>query len=321
MIHLHRYQSGPDEAGLLGEDSAGPSCYVILSTKSSGSSILQKSLSAAGLGTLLGYTHHYYENETLFWTKAASILGLPQHKLENSEVPMTRRRAKRLLGSLIRQNVEAWDGALETEQDIFSAWTILVTSQPKALIEKSPHHLYQPSAIRLLERYVDSSQAVRMRFVGLVRNPVSTLYSSWRRLGVRPEHEERHWIRAYRLLLELKQRRPSQVIILRYEDIVAQKVSIRELFGSSEMGTSESMFHNKSLDKWRLDRNFGYQPSRELVELAARYGYQPEDLANPNAGPWGLYREPRALIWNAFSKLPVNLQRRSKTMIKSLVRS
>ena len=74
-------------AGLEGR----PLCLFILSVKSSGSSILQRILAESLSGRLVEKTTHS-ENETLYWTKAASVLGLPQIQMENSQVPFRKER-------------------------------------------------------------------------------------------------------------------------------------------------------------------------------------------------------------------------------------
>ena len=69
-------------------------CIIILSTKSSGSSVLLRLLTQDGYGQHISKTRHG-ENETLYWVKAAAILGLPQVNMHDSEIPIRSSRAKK----------------------------------------------------------------------------------------------------------------------------------------------------------------------------------------------------------------------------------
>ena len=109
-------------------------CSFILSAKSSGSSIVQRRLVDGGAAKVVPYTRHF-ENETLFWTKAASVLGLKQTKMPNSEVPISKPTAHRDLLLFMAQNAPDFDGNLVSEADMFSAWTQICRLHGPRLIE------------------------------------------------------------------------------------------------------------------------------------------------------------------------------------------
>ncbi|MGD9811938.1 MAG: sulfotransferase [Sphingobium sp.] len=296
------------------------SCYFILSVKSSGSSIIQRKLAELGSARLLAVTDHA-ENETLYWVKAASILRLPQYRMEHSEVPFSYRTAHSKLRRLLAANLSTVP-PFDTEQQLFDAWTALIQAGEGDLVEKSPHHLYQPTVIDLMERYADQAKDIDVRFIGLVRNPIDTLYSSWRRFGVPPEREEEHWLRAYAKLKEFSDRRPDCVTLVRYEDLVSGRLSLPEALGlqppDGAIRESET-FHGKSLQKWRNDTGFGYTPSDALIALAGEYGYDEADIVNPNAHDWRLKRDPRAFAYRAFTKLPLGIQDGMKAAVKRVI--
>lgn len=296
-------------------------CVFVLSMKSCGSSILQREIARIGNARLMAKTPHA-ENETLYWTKAASVLGLPQTRMENSEVPIAPRRAHAMLQDLVRDNAPGFSGPLDTEAGIFAGWTAIVTAQAGMFVEKSPHHLYQPAVVELMERYANQSRSVDACFVGLIRNPTDMLYSSWRRFGIAPEREERHWIRSYTFLRSFHERRPDLVSIVRYEDLVAGTVDVPGLLGvesEAEPPAGEEAFHSSSLEKWRDDPRFGYTPSEEALQLARSYGYSDEEVVNPRARAWWLHRAPRAAAWAAFSRLPLAVQLRIKSSAKMIM--
>ncbi len=282
----------------------------ILSAKSSGSSALQKGIAALSGARTLPHTPHF-ENETLYWTKAASVLRLHQFRLPNSEVPMPAAKASLQLHRLLCANLPEFSGPLVTETDLFDAWSQLVRRYRPTLVEKSPHHLYQPAVLALMERYADAARDISVSFIGLVRNPIATMYSSWRRFGTSPYVEEPHWIRAYRSLAALAQRRPDLLTVVRYEDLVisdeAAAVALR-LTHAPDRPMHQTAFRATSVQKWKSDPKFGYQPSAEAIALANAYGYTDDELDNPNAGPWFVHRVLRTASYGAVDKLPSRLR-------------
>src|SRR5688572_10490344 len=101
--------------------NARPRCMQILSSKSSGSSALQALLCSFGNGRHVSHTRHG-EFETLYWTKAASVLGLPQVRLPDSEVPIPPDSALRDLRTFLSQNVPGIDLPADHSQLIFDGW-------------------------------------------------------------------------------------------------------------------------------------------------------------------------------------------------------
>ncbi len=77
---------------------------LILSNKSSGSRAVQRLLAQAADLKYVEKTRHL-ENESLYWTKAASILNLQQHNLLDSEVPIPQPSARQDLVALLRDNL------------------------------------------------------------------------------------------------------------------------------------------------------------------------------------------------------------------------
>lgn len=294
-------------------------CYFLLSVKSSGSSAVQRQLAALGSARLIEHTDHE-QHETVFFTKAASILGLPQFALENSMVPYSAVGALAAMRRLIDANLTNWGRPLATEADIFAAWTAIVRSEPGDLVEKSPHHLYQPSVVHLMERYADATPELDCRFVGLVRNPIATLYSSWRRFGVRPEREEQHWCRAYTTLLNFAERRPDLVTVFRYEDLVSGATDLSPVLERRRDAEPDEQLHPRAIDKWRKDRTFGFSPCAETIAVGRRFGYTSAEMSNPNSGSWYLRREPRAMFYSAVSAMPAGAEQFARQAVKRLLR-
>lgn len=302
------------------------STVFLLSAKSSGSSAVMRHLAASKGVNLVPYNCHG-ENETLYWTKAGSILGLPQSRLPYSEVPFSRRRALTQLRAFVARNLSEEGAArdLQTEAGLFEAWSRLAHRYGPVLVEKSPHHLYQPAVIELMERYADNSGGVDVHFLGLIRNPIDTFYSSWRRFGVSPRAEERHWIRAYTTLLELARRRPAATTIIRYEDVVRDHQPLGELVtrllgtnGPIDDGAADR-FHARSVQKWRSDRKFGFSLDAASTALAKMYGYTDDELTNDNAHPWSWHEAPRVAAYTLFWMMPNGVTRRLRFAARMVV--
>jgi hypothetical protein len=117
--------------------------------------------------------------------------------------------------------------------------------------------------------------------LGLVRNPLDTIYSYFERWKSIPALVEKQWMVSYQNLLSFRDKLPEKTKILRYEDMVSQpKVMepILQFCGVSLKEEARSYFHTRSVQKWKTDRWFGFALSQECCQLAMRYGYQEEEL-------------------------------------------
>ena len=128
-------------------------CIIILSTKSSGSTACQNILSKSISANHVKFTRHY-EFETLYWTKAASILGLHQDKMLDSEVPIRQKKASKDLIKLLKGNIEDFVIPEDDNELIYSGWKRLCEINSPIFLEKSPHHLYQWSAVNLIDKCI-----------------------------------------------------------------------------------------------------------------------------------------------------------------------
>lgn len=267
-------------------------CVILLSEKSSGSSPFQNLLSQTPAVKRIAKTSHY-ENETLYWTKAASILQMPQLEAIDSEVPIERFDAKIQLIRLLKENLDNYHPPVDERELIFDGWQKLCEKFQPVFLEKSPHHLYQWSAIELILECMDRLKGVQFLVVGLIRNPMDTIYSQFRRWRTRPESLQNQWIIAYQNLRRLKKMLKEKLVIVQYED-VAQSVNVlRPVFDFCNIKeTTQNFFHKKSIGRWKNDRLFGFSLSSDAIALAEYYGYQRKDLVNTNGTAiWPTYRE------------------------------
>ena len=273
---------------------------LILSNKSSGSSAVQRLLAQAVEMKCVEKTRHF-ENESLYWTKAASVLNLPQQGMLDSEVPIPQAAAREDLMTLLRENLLSYEQPADDRALVFDGWRQLCEQYEPIFLEKSPHHLLQWSALSLIIECIEQLDGeVDFLLVGLVRNPMDTLYSAFRRWKTPPEALQYEWLRAYQNLQELSKQlgeysvdNPSgKIVIVRYEDLAISLAPLAPIFDfcSSVPSSQAKCLNGKSLLKWQQDSLFGFSLAPEVTALAMDYGYSDDELANASSWLWPLYR-------------------------------
>lgn len=243
---------------------------IILSSKSSGSSALQNYFLLNHQYKAAAYTPHH-ENETLYWSKVASVLELPQIKMYRSQVPFSKKEALNSLNDFLHSN--GLDTCGDPNKDFFfKRYLDLVRNNDFRFIEKSPHHLFNESNLQLIEEFVkEYSDKVEVKIIGLVRHPQAVLYSAWKRWGFIPVEFEREWYTSYHNLLHWQNKLNIEVI--KYEDLVQGDVDLEKLL----MITTESLckfnFKGDAVDKWSHDPTYGHRLSDSTINLAKKFGY------------------------------------------------
>lgn len=267
---------------------------IILSNKSSGSSACQKLISKFANVNLVEKTYHY-QNETLYWTKAASILGLPQNQMLDSSVPYSPEKSYSDIVNLLKENLGVEQLPDDPKELIFQGWAMLCEQYAPIFLEKSPHHLYQWSSIKLILECIDRYQGkIDFLLIGLVRNPMDTLYSAFRRWKTPPEKCQYEWLTAYRNLQKIKEIMQDKLVILRYEDIVSSVSFMNPVLNFCGVDISEvddDFLYKKSVPEWKTNKLYGFNLADEVVALAKEYGYTPAELTNEPSIFWPTYRD------------------------------
>ncbi|MEE8601610.1 sulfotransferase [Euzebya tangerina] len=273
---------------------------VLLSTKSSGSSVVQDVLASTGRIRHVEHTRHQ-QHETLFWTKAASVLGRPQRDMLDSEVPIPPERARQDLIRLLADNTDDLPSDMPSDDDglVFEGWRRLVEAHRPVFFEKSPHHLVQRPCLALLVEAMERVPSIEMQLVGLVRHPMDTLYSAYRRWRTPPEALQFEWAEAYRNLQWLSSTRPDHVQVIRYEDVVADPgvlAPVTRFCGVDDARLDAGRLHAGSIGAWRTDGRFGFTPDRSVVELAGEFGYDPASMTNEPSRTWPVRRRVERVV-------------------------
>ena len=252
-------------------------CVVILSDKSSGSSILQAVLRAHPSINGVAKTPHQ-EGETLYWNKAAALLGRRQERMLDSTIlPMRADDARQALLRLCADNLPDFRPPTDDRELVFAAWRALVLAGRPVFLEKSPHHLHYRAALDLLREAERASPDFAYRYIGLVRDPVDTLHSMWTRWRVPPNARQKDWVRAYRNLVDFQSEAGANFRLLRYEDLASEPtVTLVDLFrfiGVKPIPSLGANINAASIGVGLRDESFGFAPTPELVNLAVRWGY------------------------------------------------
>ena len=176
---------------------------IILSEKSSGSSACQDLLSEFADIRHVSRTRHF-ENETLYWTKAASILGRRQRKMVDSEVPIPPERARSDLIELLRDNLDDYQPPDSDEKLIMDGWRRLCRQHarwksPPAKVEEQWQSAYR-NLLRLKHEAED--HLVIVRYEDMVSS-LECLQPVFEFCGVQPsssmdDHLHRHSLQTAR---------------------------------------------------------------------------------------------------------------------------
>lgn len=294
-------------------------CILLLSEKSSGSSACQNFLSRFAGARVVARTRHF-ESETLYWVKAAALLGMPQMNMLNSEVPFGREKAKADLITLLTDNLENYSPPPDDRDLVFDGWRLLCERYGPVFLEKSPHHLCQWSALELIVECIERTKDVDFLLLGLIRNPMDTIYSQFKRWRASPEKLQYQWLTAYRNLLRLKDIVGEQVVIVRYEDVVTSVeylAPVLEFCGVTVEEMDRDYLHDRSVAKWRGDGFFGFALADEVVELAKQYGYRNDEMANRRNVLWPLYRDLKRVEYGMATPVRA-LRRKCGAVLRSL---
>ena len=254
---------------------------IILSTKGSGSTAVMRYLTTAAEMRTVEWTRHH-QRETLYWTKAASMLGLWQHRLVDSEVPLPAAQARDELVEFIERNVPRFEIPADDRMLIFAGWRALCRRLGPVFVEKSPHHLPQLSALQLIARAIEELPEITFRIIGLVRNPVDVVYSQWRRWKANPQETQFEWHRAYTNLQHCRAIFGNRLLEVRYEDLATgagQAARLQSFLGCPLVDTGSPPLESRFIQQWRSDSCFDFQLDDRVRQLANAFGYSEEQLS------------------------------------------
>ena len=282
----------------------------ILSEKSSGSSFLFRSLTDAMKIKAYPVTKHF-ESETLYWTKAASVLQLPQLKMLASSVPYTATRARAEIVEFLEQNLEFLPSHEDDRELIFRGWFEIIKKFGPSFIEKSPHHLLQKSALRLMKEFeLEYKDVLNCHYVCIVRNPKDVFLSQFRRWNVKPVELENQWIINYMNWFSFSSSSPGSCTLLKYEDLVLNQSEITSRICSALGVESQTTFKESSRKSKASKQSsfFGHTFSESVYHLASLLGYTKQDITGRSNLKWSIYHSYVRFIYTPAKRLYTSLR-------------
>ena len=265
-----------------------PTVVILLSDKRSGSTMFQRELCRHSAIRTVEYSPHTYL-ETHHWLKAAVMLDLNPTLFSGGKVYEgygSKRNARTYMEDCIRRNVPDLKIPSDDRALVFEGWNALCKrfAQP-VFFEKSPQFLAHWGCLELMLEWIRATD-FDVKVVGLVRNPLSVMYSAQELFHTDPIKRQSGWVEIHenleRLFSELDE---EQGRIFRYEEIIADPVSsfsdICRFIGVDPDPNVGSGVHAESVNKWESDPFFTLQIDEETKTMARMLGYSEEELTNP----------------------------------------
>ena len=233
------------------------------------------------------YSPHAYL-ETQHWLKAARLLELKPQAFYGHEIYKTyksKKTARLYTEDLLRGNSIDIEQFATDDELVFDGWDRLCQKYAKPVFfEKSPQHLMHWGALSLLLDWAEST-SIRVKFIGLVRNPHSVIYSSKKLFRVDPVERQMAWAEASRNLLAFESLADkSNFLLIKYEEIIANpEKKFEEVFnfiGLDSGAKIPTKVHTSSKQLWKDDLNYGVQLDRTVSRIARKFQYEREELDN-----------------------------------------
>jgi hypothetical protein len=217
---------------------------------------------------------------------------MPQHAMMSSILPMPPDVAKKALIDFLSDNIPHYSPPNDDRTLIFEGWRRLCVNYSPYFFEKSPHHLHYWSALQLIYQALQDLHDVEFKFIGLVRNPLDTIFSRWRQWRNNPYKAQWLWLTAYRNLLRFRELIGDRIVISRYEDLVTDQQELLNIFhflGTDPPPTWKSALHPGSMGRWKEDPYFGFHLDHTITDFALSLGYEPEELRGKERCIWPVY--------------------------------
>jgi len=265
-----------------------PTVVILLSDKRSGSTMFQRELCKHPFINHVDYSPHTYF-ETHHWLKAACMLELPHNLFAGHRRYSgygSRSGVRQYMIDCIQGNMPEFSVPADEQALVFKGWDALCERFARPVFfEKSPQYLAQWAALSLMLKWISNTD-YQVKIIGLVRNPMSVLYSAYERFFTPPEKRQFGWAQIYRNLLSFKAMvGKDKFHLVRYEDLIAKpKQTFQEVCSFIGVDYDDKVgddVHSRSLNKWSNDSMFTVQLHDSVKQLANHFGYTDEEMYNP----------------------------------------
>jgi hypothetical protein len=141
----------------------------------------------------------------------------------------------------------------------------------------------------------------------------------WCRWRAVPEVSQSDWLRAYNNLLWFRGRVEEKTFMLKYEDLIEHPDRVmKNICGFLSLEWLPQLgegLHRNSMNKWRNDPLFGFQPEEQVKTLGRHLGYSSAELHAPDRRLWPFYRRMLVATYPG-----VQLYRKQRRRLASLMR-
>ena len=261
---------------------------ILLSDKRSGSTMFQEQLCLHPDIQTVSYSPHTYL-ETHHWLKAAVMLDVDKSLFSGGKRYNgygKKQNARIYMKDCILKNVPDFVIPTTDHELVFQGWEVLCHhfAQP-VFFEKSPQFLAHWGCLELILEWIKRTE-FQVKVIGLVRNPLSVLYSAQKLFYTEPAKRQYGWLEIYRNLERFTSYlAPEQYMLCRYEDIIKDPAtafeSICEFVGVPSYVEVGSGVHASSVNKWLLDPFFTIRIDDTVRTMAKQFGYADHELNNP----------------------------------------
>ena len=285
---------------------------ILISDKRSGSTLFQRELLKHPDLNTLSYSPHTYL-ESHHWLKGAVMLNKKDgiefggNAVYKGYGPKA--NARKYMEDCILGNIPEYILPCNDKDLIFGGWEALCERYARPVFfEKSPQIVAHKSALSLMYDWYQNTD-FRVKFVFLMRNPMSIMYSAYQLFYTDPESRQYGWLSLMNNMLEFASKiQQADKIWVKYEDLVDDPKNtfkvVQRFIGLSIKDDVGSEAHRGSKKKWVDDENFAFQFNDEIKEFIFKLGYSNEDIYNP-AGKKPKLSHKTKTWFNRFIKLPL----------------
>lgn len=265
-----------------------PTVVLLLSDKRSGSTMFQQELCRHSDIQTVSYSPHTYL-ETHHWLKAAVLLESAPADFSGGRVYRGyggRTNARTYTEDCIKGNVPQFDTTMSDRDLVFDGWEALCRRFAKPVFfEKSPQYLAHWAALELMLEWIKHTE-FEVKVIGLIRHPLSVLYSAEELFHSNPQKRQFGWAEIYRNWIRLTECLDAdQFMLCRYEDLIENPRSafgeICDFIGVPRDPNVGAQVKDSSLAKWRVDPFFSIQLDPSVSDIAIELGYSADELVNP----------------------------------------
>ncbi len=265
----------------------------------------------------VGYSPHTYF-ETHHWLKGAVLLGMSPKTFSGARTYSgygTKANAKAYLIDCVTKNVPNFTIPSSDRALLFEGWEALCEKYARPIFfEKSPQYLANWASLSLILDWTATTKH-EVKFISLVRNPLSVQYSAQQLFRTDPYSRQFGWLELHKNLLAFESFFEADSFLrVKYEDLIRSPIAefsrIQQYIGVDQLAEIGGQVHTKSVEKWKDDLNFDLTLDNTVMQMAQHLGYSESELTNPNGNQNQQQPGWRSRLYSSSGLLKVKLRDR-----------